>query len=150
MFEISTVRQLLHEFAICVSLSFTIVLAVIHTLLQLPLSLSYLAPTQLQIHWLSPTLLRITESHACPLTVLKATVACTVLVFAGAFVLPFFALSHTNVVSFTFSLIARRPRDNILPRETIGHLSDGRGGGSRKRELEAPLPACYRTFMGSR
>ncbi|KAJ7258016.1 hypothetical protein C8J57DRAFT_1234633 [Mycena rebaudengoi] len=83
MFEISTVRQLLHEFAICVSLSFTIVLAVIHTLLQLPLSLSYLAPTQLQIHWLSPTLLRITESHACPLTVLKATVACTVLVFAG-------------------------------------------------------------------
>ncbi|KAJ7615973.1 hypothetical protein FB45DRAFT_1064153 [Roridomyces roridus] len=84
----TSVRQLMHDFAVCASLSFIIVLGIIHGLIHLlhlyftssraasagPITTAILVPA-----------LRITEiatAHAYLMLVFKLTLACTVLVFA--------------------------------------------------------------------
>ncbi|KAJ6603037.1 hypothetical protein B0H10DRAFT_1957950 [Mycena sp. CBHHK59/15] len=81
-----SLRQLVHEFAICASLSFVIILGVLHALPHV-LHICYLsdlaqASSPLAGFWIPPVI-RITEAHTSLLTVFKVTVACTILVFAA-------------------------------------------------------------------
>ncbi|KAJ7486877.1 hypothetical protein FB451DRAFT_1168256 [Mycena latifolia] len=84
----TSTRQIVREFAICASLSFIIILGMIHALLHIlhllfqseaalrsPLAQFVAAP--------AVQLSRISEAHTYLLVVFKITIACTVLVFAA-------------------------------------------------------------------